>query len=77
MEQLPELLPRALFELKNAILLCDINDLQADLKHEYSQSNPDMGRIAEIMNDLERMLKLRAEFAKLMGERVVTPNVKI
>ncbi|MEE0979145.1 MAG: DNA primase [Muribaculaceae bacterium] len=77
LEQLPELLPRALFELKNAILLCDINDLQADLKHEYSQSNPDMGRIAEIMNDLERMLKLRAEFAKLMGERVVTPNVKI
>ncbi len=74
-EQLGQLLPRALFELKNAILLCDINDLQDELKKEYSSQSPDGERIMDIMNGLGRMLQLRAEFAKRMGERVVTPGV--
>ena len=74
-EQLGQLLPRALFELKNAILLCDINDTQDMLKHEYSQPAPDGEKIMDIMNRLGRMLQLRSEFAKRMGERVVTPGV--
>lgn len=74
-EQLTQLLPRAIFELKNAILLCDVNDLQEVLKYEYSQQSPDGERIRDIMDRLGRMLQLRAEFAKRMGERVVTPGV--
>lgn len=76
LEQLAQLLPRAIFELKNAILLCDINDVQAELKHEYSLEKPDSVRINEILTRLGMMQRLRAEFAKRMGERVVTPGVK-
>ncbi|MDE7154248.1 MAG: DNA primase [Muribaculaceae bacterium] len=76
LEQLTQLLPRSIFELKNAILLCDIDDVQEELKHEYSLQSPDKFRLKEIMERLGRMLQLRAEFAKRMGERVVTPGVK-
>lgn len=76
LEQLSQLLPRSIFELKNAILLCDIDDVQQELKHEYSVQSPDRVRLMEIMERLGRMLQLRAEFAKRMGERVVTPGVK-
>lgn len=77
LEQLQQLLPRAMFELKNAILLCDIDDLQSELKQEYSSPTPDGGKIHEIMNKLGMMLQLRAEFAKRMGERVVTPKKRV
>lgn len=70
---LGRLVPRAVYELRNAILQQEMNSVNQRLKKAYSENPDDFGEIENLMKLLSRMKGLSAEFAKLMGERVIMP----
>lgn len=72
-DTLNELLPRSIFELENAILELDITDLNDGLKAESSKPSPDSGLIVSIMAKILEKQKLKKGYAKLIGDRVITP----
>ena len=72
-DTLNELLPRSIFELENAILELDITDLNDGLKAESSKPSPDSGLIVSIMAKILEKQKLKKVYAKLIGDRVITP----
>lgn len=69
-DQLPDLVPRALNELKDAILYTRLLDVKARLAAQTSDFNAVMQLMAE-MRDIEL---LRSELAKLIGDRVIAPR---
>ena len=72
-DTLNELLPRSMFELEKAILELDITDLNDGLKAESSKPSPDSGLIVSIMAKILEKQKLKKVYAKLIGDRVITP----
>lgn len=72
-DTLNELLPRAIFELENAILELDIKDLNDALKAESSKPSPDSGLIVSIMTKILEKQELKKRYAKSLGDRVITP----
>ncbi len=73
-DKLGDLLPRAIYGIKNAHLLCEKHELQARLD-ELSKQNPsDSEGIRQIMVKITELDQLRREYALNLGERVVTPK---
>ncbi len=71
-ERLTELVPRAVYEYKDAILGRDI----AELKKRISTAvTSDPERIDGLLTELMDKTRTKAEFAKFLGERIVTPNL--
>lgn len=68
--RLRELVPRAVYELKNATLLCNISDVQARLRDASANG----GDVAPIIAELMELNRLKTEFGKYLGERIITPN---
>lgn len=66
-ERLGELVPRALHELKNAILQMRIKDTRARL------ALADEGSIMSILGELKELEAMRTSLAKLIGDRVIAP----
>lgn len=75
-EQLAELLPRAVFELENAILELDIKEVNGQMREECKKNNPDQEMIGNLMVQIARMQELKKQFARYLGDRVVTPMKK-
>ena len=71
-ERLTELVPRAVFEYKDAILNRDISELKQKISTAAS-SDPDS--IDRLLTDLMEKTRTKAEFAKFLGERIVTPGL--
>jgi len=66
-ERLPELVPRAVLELKNVIVERKINDLRAQL------SGQDAAHQADILAQIQSFTAIRSTLATLLGERTITP----
>lgn len=71
-ERLDELLPRAIYALKDAMLQCDIRSKRDQLK-QISASG-DMERIRQIMLELASLDNLRRDYAQKLGDRVILPK---
>ena len=69
-ELLNELIPRALHELKDAIICARIKDAQAQLK----KADPDdIAAIHGHLTHIQSLQTMRSTLAKLIGDRVVAP----
>lgn len=68
-ERLVELVPRAVFELKDAILDCEIRDINATIKQ-----TTDPAAIRSLMARNIELHNIKKEFASYLGERIVTPR---
>ena len=69
-ELLGELVPRALHELKDAIIWTRIKDVKAEL----SACASDYARVLELMARIKELETMRSGLAKLIGDRVVAPR---
>lgn len=67
-ERLTELLPRAVLELKFAILNTRIDEIQAEIR---SHSNDES--VISLLSQQAKLYDIRRQFAKFLGERIVTP----
>lgn len=72
-DRLAELVPRAVYELKNAILTCKINSLQQRLKMS-AQNGEDEVVVMQMINELMELNKVKSEFARYLGDRIITPT---
>ena len=73
-ERLPDLMPRVIYEYKDAILSCRIRDIQAQIKAEGSRHPYDPVRITALMEQLANLHQIRSDFARYLGERIVYPR---
>ena len=71
-EKLADLIPRALFELKDAITSLNIKHIREEIKKTAKEQNPE--RTTELMSELNGLYALKAALAKQLGERIVSPK---
>ncbi len=71
-DRLWELIPRAIDELKYAILEQKIKEIQVQIKEATKQQNNDL--IIELMGQNVELNQLRSLLAKQIGERIVAPK---
>lgn len=68
-EQLYDLVPKALFNWKDAIIDCQIKDLQQELTTPNGTNNA-----TDLMKKIKDLYDLRKVLAKQLGDRVVNPK---
>ena len=71
-EKLADLIPRALFELKDAITSLNIKHIREEIKKTAKEKNPE--RTTQLMSELNGLYALKAALAKQFGERFVSPK---
>lgn len=71
-DRLQDLLPRAIYALKDAILQCDIRAMHDELKSVATQGN--FERVAQLMKEISSLDELRRDYAQKLGDRVVLPK---
>lgn len=71
-EKLADLIPRALFELKDAITSLNIKHIREEIKKTANEKNPE--RTTQLMSELNGLYALKAALAKQLGERIVSPK---
>lgn len=71
-ERLDELLPRAIYALKDAMLQCDIRN-KRELLRQVAQ-NGDMESVKKVMQEIAALGDLRRDYAQKLGDRVVLPK---
>ena len=71
-DKLWELIPRAIYELKNAILEQNIKQIQKQIKE--ATQNKDDKKILELMEQNVELNNLRTTLAKQIGDRIVSPK---
>lgn len=69
-ERIAELVPRALFELKDAIITQEIGRIQQRLKTQKNAPT----EVQELMYKISDLYKVKAALAKELGERTVRPR---
>ena len=67
-ERLTELVPRAIMELKDAILDKQIAETKAQLGNAIGDA------VTELMEQLNEYMKIKKEFARILGERTLNPQ---
>lgn len=71
-ERLAELVPRAIYELKDAVLRINIDSLNAAIK----DASDDKEKVAELLHELMEKIQLRSHFASYLGDRIIMPRIK-
>ncbi len=67
-DRLPELLFRGVMELKHAILDSQISDLNTQMRQVAPEAQQDL------MRQIFELYQLKAQFSKILGERIVNPR---
>lgn len=70
-DTLGDLVPRAIFELKDAIVVRRIDDLRNELRN---LSPTDTKEITHTMEEIAQYMEVRKELARYLGERIVSPK---
>ena len=70
-EKLPTLIPRALYELKDAIISQQIEAVQDQMRHASTNDE-----ITSLIKENRRLNDVKSTLAKYIGERIVTPSIK-
>lgn len=73
-DKLAELVPRAIYELKDAILECHIRKLRSKIREVSSDKDCDKDLLESLIKQNCDLVKLKSEFAKYLGERIVAPR---
>lgn len=68
-DKIVDLVPRAIFEWKDAILECKLRDIKAQLR-----SCTDVNEQLALMSQCMELQQIKIEFAKYLGERIVAPR---
>lgn len=68
-DKIVELVPRAIFEWKDAILECKLRDIKAQLR-----SCADVNEQLALMSQCMELQQIKIAFAKYLGERIVAPR---
>ncbi len=73
-DRLAEIIPRTVYELKDALLECRLRRIRAELKNSVSTAGASPDHIMTLMQEMNEVQHLRGEFAKYLGERILNPR---
>ncbi len=73
-DRLAEIIPRTVYELKDALLECRLRRIRAELKNSVSTGGASPDHIMTLMQEMNEVQHLRGEFAKYLGERILNPR---
>lgn len=73
-DRLDVLVERAVYELKDAILECQTRDLRDEIRRVCRSAAPDSAEVARLMARNIELTRLRSQFAKYLGERIIAPR---
>ena len=74
-ERLKIIVPESINNLKNAILTCEINDVQQRLLQAQSDESR-QGEAKDLLTQIQALYQTRKKLALAIGERVVNPRIK-
>jgi DNA primase len=69
-DKLNELVPRAIYEWKDAILESQMRDIRQKIKEAGNNTE----ELTALMSRQMELKQLKSEFAKFLGERIVAPR---
>lgn len=72
-ERLTELVPHAIYNLKEALIECEIREVIAGIREVYA-AGADPAAIRKLMERNAELNELKKELAKYLGERVLSPR---
>lgn len=75
-DKLSELVPLAVYNLKEAIIRLRILNLRNRIKELYLDENRDMEEIKNVMAEQLKLEETKKELAKYLGERTIVPRPK-
>lgn len=75
-DRLAELVPLAVYNLKCALVECDIIDVNAEIKEAYKTNSSDLDHIRDLMIRVSELNTLKKELAKYLGERILSPRIR-
>jgi hypothetical protein len=67
-DRLPSLVPKRLYNWKNALLVQKINETKAQIATAPAEQQP------QLMEYLQELYKVRHQLASVIGDRVVNPK---
>lgn len=70
-ERLPEIVPRAIYELKNKIIDNRISETGVKMAHAYSTG--DNETVMACMRQIQELKNIASEYARVLGDRVINP----
>lgn len=76
LEKLPELLPLAVYNLKCALVECDLRRVNEEISSCYDGSAGSLDRVRELMMKASELNNIKKELAKYLGERILTPRAR-
>ena len=72
-DQLRNLVPRAVFELRNAIVAGMIKDLNKQL---MNLTEADSDKAGEILSNIAQYKAFQKKLGKMLGERIIMPSIR-
>lgn len=73
-DRLPELIPLAVYNLKCALIECEIKRVNAEIATVYTSSPDDGEKLRELLQRGLELNGLKKELAKYLGERILSPR---
>lgn len=73
-DRLFELLPRAVYNLKEALIECEIRSTMQQIGQQYASSERDMESVRSLMERIASLNEMKKELAKYLGERILSPH---
>lgn len=75
-DRLPELVPLAVYNLKYALIECEIKDVNGELASFGGAASADMSHIRELMERSIELNTLKKELSVYLGERILSPKIR-
>ena len=69
-----ELVPRAVYNLKEALIECAIRSTMKEIGEEYGKQEKDFDAIRALMKRASELNEMKKELAKYLGERILSPR---
>ena len=73
-DKLYELLPRAVYNLKEALIECDISATMKKIGETYAAPDHDFEAVRTLMQRIAELNEMKKELAKYLGERILSPH---
>lgn len=75
-DRLADLVPLAVYNLKCALVECDIRDVNAQLASANAGGAQDFEEIRRLMQEVMNLNLIKKELAKYLGERILSPRIR-
>ncbi len=72
-DTLGDSVPRAVYAVKNMVILHQIRQLTEEIKNAYATPEPDLNLIMTLMTRQSELQSIKRELSRYLGDRVVTP----